>query len=175
MNNRGFTLIEVLIATVIFSVFMTALTFTNGNNMSDSLRMREELRLTALCEEKINDLVLEPPELRESITLVPIEKNFDNIVKGDERDNYQYKIIWKKFFFPIGKIVTAAQKKDEESGEDSGVVKGIQPSLLQKIQENVEQMIWQLTVEVKNKKTGYTFSLTTWVKNKDAKVEMSTI
>ena len=68
-KQDGFSLLEVMIAMTVFSVFVAVYVTSQGYNISDSTLMREELMLQTLCENKINEIIISPPELRDSLTL----------------------------------------------------------------------------------------------------------
>ena len=56
-NERGFTLIEVLICIMIFAFFVAAYYSGESSNKQDSLTMREELILQELAETKLNEIL----------------------------------------------------------------------------------------------------------------------
>ena len=77
LTNRGFTLLEVMIAMMIFAFFITVFVATQGENLNDSMRMRQELIMQQLCESKINEIIIDPPEFREALTLTKEQKTFE--------------------------------------------------------------------------------------------------
>ncbi len=172
MSSKGFTLIEVLIALTIFAVFISIFVLGQGGNLADSTMLREEITMRELCTEIVNEITSNPPELRESLTLSTETKNFENTKETAYKENYQYTIEWKRFKFPdIEKITGEIQGSDSSDGS----IAGIEKSLIEQITKNMEEMIWQVQVTITNKESNYQYSLSTWILNRDAKMEVSGI
>ena len=76
-TENGFSLIEVVTALVIFSTFAVMFVMGQGGNLMDSTRMKEELLLAQLCEQKLNEIIVHPPELTSSLTLTAQTENFE--------------------------------------------------------------------------------------------------
>lgn len=175
-NNSGFTLMEVMIAIAIFVTFATVFVTGMGYNMMDSGKLKEDILLKDLCENKINDIIVNPPELRESLTLTKETKDIENF------ENYQTIVEFRKFFVPdMNKIVGKSAGGGEESEEnaESSTEEDTQQAQLEKriftvFKENVEKMIWQVEVTTKNKTTGEEFKLSTWLFNPSADVKIGT-
>lgn len=173
-NNSGFTLMEVMIAIAIFVTFATVFVTGMGYNMMDSGKLKEDILLKDLCENKMNDIIINPPELRESLTLAKETKNIENF------DNYQTIVEFKKFFVPdMNKIIgksTPGDEGSEENSESSTEEDAQQSQLEQRVftvfKENVEKMLWQVEVTTKNKTTGEEFKLSTWLFNPSADVKI---
>jgi prepilin-type N-terminal cleavage/methylation domain-containing protein len=173
-NNSGFTLMEVMIAIAIFVTFATVFVTGMGYNMMDSGKLKEDILLKDLCENKINDIIINPPELRASLTLTKEIKDIENF------ENYQTIVEYRKFFVPdMNKIVgksAGASEQTEENAESSTQEDNQQAQLEQRIftvfKENVEKMIWQVEVTTKNKTTGEEFKLSTWLFNPNADVKI---
>ena len=62
MSQKGFTLLEIMIAMTVFSMFVTAFVVSQGNNLADSSNMRSEYQLKNLLEKEINEIIVNPPE-----------------------------------------------------------------------------------------------------------------
>ena len=163
-NTSGFTLLEVLIATGIFAAFATAFTLTLSYNVTDSIRLEEEIILKELCMNKMNEILLDPPDLKESLTLQPETKTFEY------NDAYQYSLTWKRFTLPDYEKL----KGSEEDSDDENT-SPYEKIFYGQIKDNLKELIWQLQVKVQNKKTGYFFTLSTWVTNQNAKVSFKKI
>ena len=163
-HQSGFTLLEVLIATGIFAAFAAAFTLTLSYNVSDSIRLEEEIILKELCMNKTNEILLDPPDLKESLTLQPEIKTFEN------NDAYEYILTWKRFVLPDYDKLKGTEEGNED--EDTSPYEKI---FYGQIKDNLKELIWQLEVKVKNKKTGYFFTLSTWVTNQQAKVNLKKI
>lgn len=157
-NSKGFSLLEVMIALTIFAVFITAYMTTQGYNITDSIRLQEELKLRTLCESTINDIIVNPPEFKESITLTEETKAFE------DAPEYEYSIKYEKFVFPdLSKI--QGELAEEEVGQATEII-------AKNVKEAMELLIWQVRVTVTNKDTGFNYSLTTWLYNKDGQLQL---
>ena len=95
-NSRGFSLMEVMIALTIFSFFITAFMVGHGGNISDSTFMEEELTLRHLCDKKIQSIIINPPEFKESLTLAPESGSFEE----DEYKNYEFSVEYQRLEIP---------------------------------------------------------------------------
>ena len=164
-DQRGFTLLEVMIAMTIFAVFTAVYVTSQGYNLTDSTQMREEMMLTKLCETKLNEIIVNPPEFKKSLTVGKTEKTFEDY------ENYKYIVEYTEFKIPdLAKI----QGKDEGE-EDDSVGGNIQQTVMKNIKKNMEKMIWQVKVTVINKETEYSFSLSSWLMDHKAKIALEGI
>lgn len=162
-SSRGFSLLEVLIALTIFSVFAAVFVTSQGYNLANSELLREELLLRELCANKLNDIITKPPEFRESLTLSFEVKTFE------EYKDYEYKIQYKRFKIPnLNKIM--GKEEDNSDSDDDG---GLKTKVMENVIKNIEELVWQVEVTVKNKKTNFNYALTSWLFNHQAKVEFS--
>lgn len=164
-NQKGFTLFEVMIAIAIFAVFATVFVTGQGYNILDSSRLKNELKLKDLCENKINELISNPPEFRDSLTLTKESKDFEN------DPNYQYTIEYKKYK-PID--ITKMKNSAEDEGENQSK-NDMDKRIWNTYKENIEKIIWQVEVTVKDKTTEETFRLSTWLYNQNADVKINGI
>lgn len=160
VGNKGFTLIEVMISLAIFAVFAAAFVVNQGYLITDSTVIREESFLKDLAENTINEVIENPPELRESLTVTPETKTFE------KNEDYEYTITYKKMIIPdISKM-----RGNDENNEDSNA--DLEARLFTQVKENLEKILWQVEVRVKNKITNETFSLSTWLYNDMAQVKI---
>ncbi|OUR97007.1 hypothetical protein A9Q84_11775 [Halobacteriovorax marinus] len=155
-NKNGFTLVEVMISLAIFAVFVSAYLTAQGYNIRDSSIMRDELILKRYAEKKINEIIVSPPELKLSITLKADSGKF----KQD--DNFTYSVIYQKFVMPD---LNAISGGDEEGGQNPQEKK-----ILENVKKNLEKIIWQVEVTVKNETSERTYSVSTWIYNQQAQV-----
>jgi prepilin-type N-terminal cleavage/methylation domain-containing protein len=159
LKHKGFTLIEVMIALVLFGVF--SLSYITGHiaNISDSTTFKTNLRLRDLAQMKINEVIVNPPELSEALTSGGIEK-----AKFDDFPEYEYELEFKAVFIPeFDKIM--GKKEDEDSSKAS-----IQKRVFAVVKENMEKLVWQVRVLVRHLDSGETYELTSWLNNEKAKV-----
>ena len=94
----------------------------------------------------------------------PETKTFENT------DAYQYSLTWKRFTLPDYEKL----KGSEEDSDDENT-SPYEKIFYGQIKDNLKELIWQLQVKVQNKKTGYFFTLSTWVTNQNAKVSFKKI
>ena len=160
LNQKGFTLMEVMIAVFIFSIFVAAYVTSQGEQLSDSAYMKEELKLKELAELKINEIMIDPPELNSALTSQKETKKFEN------EPSFTYTTEYAALKIPDLSKVFGVQD-DSESGADQTKKK-----ILEKVGKNLEEMIWQLRVTTTNTDTDFTFSLSTWLYKEDAKIDI---
>jgi len=167
--NSGFTLLEMMLALTVFSVFLTAFLTSQGGNLTDSINMEEETILHNLCLNKINELIIDHPKLTESLTLSKETKSFEE--KGFE--NYQYTIEYKKLEIPVEAMMGGGDDENADAPEQNAANKLFQDKIMKQFKENMERLIWQLVVTVENKETGFSYSLSTWLDNPEAPIKVS--
>ena len=165
-NRSGFTLMEVMIAIAIFATFASIFVTGFGYNLMDSGHLKEDILLKDIGENKINDIITNPPVLADALTLSKETKDVEN------NTNYQTIVEFKKFFVPdMTKIKeSSANSGDEEDSQQAAMEKRI----FTVFKENMEKMIWQVEVTVKNKLSGDTFVLDAWIYNQSADVKIGT-
>lgn len=171
-SEKGFTLVEVLIAIMLLAVFSTVYVTSQGNNILNSSIMREDALLARLCEEVINEIIINPPQFSASLTLAPETKSFEQSAYG----NYEYTIEYKELEVPdIAKLVNSKKGKDENESKNRDNEEGaneIEKMILDQVQKNLKTMIYQVSVTVKNKKTNFNYTLSTWLSNNKAKIQV---
>ena len=161
-NHLGFSLLEVLIAITIFSIFLSAYVISQGQNLNDSAQLREDLVLRKLAEEVVNHIILAPPELSSALTLSPETKKFE-----DEYENYEYTIEYKKIELPN------LNELNKQEDEESSLNQNIQDKIYQQIKNNIENFLWQVAVIVKNTTSERSYTISTWIKHPKAKVKIT--
>lgn len=162
-NQSGFTLIEVMIALAIFSVFIAVYVTSQGYNVADSASFKQELKLKQLSELKINELVVNPPELSESLTLTPETSDFE------DWPNYNYTVTYKQFEIPEFNEI-----QSDEPGQDrveSSQQKQLEKRIYETVKENMKLLLWQVEVKVTDKTTKESYIATTWLHNNEAQVQ----
>lgn len=162
-NEKGMTLLEVMIALAIFSVFIVSYMASQGYSIKDSADLKEDIKLRELCLQVIDEKTTDPPVFRESLTLTPETKKFE------DNEDYSYTIVWQRIVIPdIQKI--QGQDPDELDGkqDQSGA---LQKQIFDNVKKNLEKMIWQIEVTVKSEITGNKFLLSSWLYDEKAKVK----
>lgn len=154
-------------ALTIFSVFIMVFMSTQGYNISGSTRMKEELELHNLAEYKMSEALLAPPALNESRTEYIEEKTFEETKWA----NFTYKIEYKKLELPnFGELIS---QDEEELITEENRNQELQKRIFQKVQENMERMIWQVAVTITDKTSGETYTLSSWIRNTKARVDLN--
>lgn len=163
-NNKGFTLIEVMIAVTLFGTFITAFVVSQGGNINNSIQMQSSLTLLRLCESKMNEVILNPPKFTNLTDKEVISKNFE--IEGYKE--YKYTIEYKKVEFPeFESLLGQTEDETRQQGNDALVKK----TLFKKLKENIEKILWQAKVTVENTTNGEKYDLSTWIENSNAQID----
>ena len=156
--SDGFTLIEVLMAMFIFAMFMAGLVTSLGYSLNTSSRMKDDLKLRRLCEDKINELIVNPPVFSERLTLTNESTTFP------DEENYEYELEYGQLFIPALHLL---------EGNEEEETTGLDEQLRQKTVELMKNLVWQVLVTVRNKTTGHSYSASTWLFNNKAPIDVS--
>jgi type II secretion system protein I len=160
--KKGFTLIEVMFAFAIFAAVAISYTTGVGSNLATSALMKDEVILRVLCEQKLNEIILDPPEYAESLTLKEESGTFKN------KSDYKWSIKYARIKIPdLSSIL--GNSGEEESGQDSS---GPMKLVFDKLKKNLEEIIWQVEVTVTDKRTDFNYTLSYWPYNYKAKVKL---
>lgn len=175
--QKGFSLLEVMIALTMFAIFISAFLVSQGYNVSDSALSEEQLKLHMLCEQKIQEILINPPKFTNALVDLKETKTFE------EKDfsNYSWTIEWKKLKVPdFGKIFAsnAAQGEGEDNkyyDDDNKAQRNttVETMIFDKLKENIERIVWQVRLTVTNKETNYSYTLSRWVTNYDEPVQLN--
>jgi len=165
-NERGFTLLEVLIALSLFAVFTTVFILSQATNLNNSSLMAEDVTLHNLAEMKMNEIQLDPPKFTNATENETETKAFE--IEGYEK--YKYTIEYKKLEVPNLNELTGKEEGEDNPNEDSRN-KAIQKMVFEKLKENMEKMIWQVRVTTTNTETNYAYEITSWITNKEARID----
>jgi type II secretion system protein I len=158
-NQQGFTLIEVMIALAIFAVFITAFITSQGTNLSISARFREELTLHQLAVNKLNEVIVSPPELSERLELAPETGKFEN------NELYTFSITYKRFIIPdLSKIQGGIENQADNQQAQ------LEQRLFASIKDNMERLLWQVEIMVANSESKEEYRLSTWLYNPKGQV-----
>lgn len=165
-NQSGFTLMEVMIAIAIFATFASIFVTGFGYNLMDSGHLKEDILLKDIGENKINEIITNPPTLSDSLTLTKETKDVEN------NTNYQTIVEYRKFFVPD--MTKIADTNNESQSDEDNQQAAMEKRIFTVFKENMEKMIWQVEVTVKNKLSGDTFVLDAWIYNQNADVKIGT-
>lgn len=182
-SERGFSLLEVMIAFVLFTLFVTAFLTSTGYNVNDATLSEEQLLLQSLCERKINELFLNPPQFQNFNTSgYKDTKTFEESAFS----GYSYTIEIKKLGIPdFAKLFsmkggTSDEGQDayegdyfSEEGSRNKQNSGIEKIVFEELRKNIEKIVWQARVTVTNKETKAAWSLSTYLTNYNEKVQIN--
>ena len=172
-RQSGFSLLEVLFAIAIFTVFLSSYMINQGQNLDDSRRLQEDLILRRLAEDVINQIILDTPKLSSALTLAPETKRFEG-----EYEDFEYTVEYRKLEIPNLQELNA--KEGEEDGQDISAASvpssrnaNIQQRVFQEVKNNIEKILWQISITVKNRTSENSYIISTWIRNPGAKVRVS--
>ncbi len=166
-NEKGMTLLEVMVALAIFSVFIVSFMTSQGYNITDSLELRDEIVLRDLAKQVMDETIVNPPAFRESLTLTPETKTFE------DNENFTYTLTWKKFVIPDLDKIQGNDPTEQQGKRDAN--DEIQRRIFEQVKTNLEKMIWQLEVTVESKQNGKKYSISSWLYDHEAKVQFQSL
>ena len=164
-KQKGFTLVEVMIAMTIFALFITAFLMSQGANISSSMNMAEDLVMASLAERKINEALLDKPVFTNATENDVESKRFEE--EGFKK--YKYTIEYKKLEFPNFQQLMGTQGEEEAAQNDKDTA--LKKMVFDKLKKNVEEILWQVRVTITNTETDYKYSVATWLTNDKAKID----
>lgn len=179
-NQKGFSLIEVVIAVTLFAFFATAYLTSQGYNVEDSRLSEEQLILQNLAETKINELILDPPKFSNATANLKETKTFEQA----DYTNYEYTLEIKKLtvpdfaqLFAQGGATDEAQDSYEgdyyNEGNKAQRNQALEKMVFEELKKNIERIVWQARVTITNKETKYNYSLSTFLTNYDEKIQLN--
>lgn len=181
VQEKGFSLLEVMIAITLFAFFATAFLTSQGYNVADSTMSQEQLILQQLCERKINELIINPPKFSNATANSKETKTFEEA----EYANYEWTMEIKKLVLPDfaqllsqGSSGTDTAAEGEENDYFNDNKKAQRNSALEKLifdemKKNIEKILWQARITVTNKETKYNFTLSTFITNNNERVQLN--
>jgi len=152
LKTQGFSLIEVMIAMAIFAVFVVSFITGQSYNVLQSSNMRTDIEISELAKLKINEILINLPDLKETIG-----STSSHTKEYKEYPGYQYSLVIKKMEIPN------YQKLQSNKEEDAS--KKIQAVIFNQIKKNIEKLVWQLELTITRKETSEKYTLSTWVYN----------
>lgn len=180
-NQKGFSLIEVLIAITLFAFFVTAFLTSQGYNVSDSQLSEEQLMLQQLCERKINELYLDPPKFQNIMGSMKETKTFEE----KDLSGFEYTLEIKKLTIPDFGQLFGQKGSMTQEGQDayqgnymnqnsaSNRNGAIEKMVFEELKKNIEKIVWQARITVTNKETKYSYTLATWLTNYNEKIQLN--
>jgi prepilin-type N-terminal cleavage/methylation domain-containing protein len=180
-NNKGFSLLEVMIAITLFAFFVTAYLTAQGYNVEDSRLSEEQLILQQLAERKINELIIDPPKFTNATANTVDTKTFEE----EEFRNYQYTLEIKKVTIPdfaqlfAQKGGTTDEARDSYDGDyfnegtSSQRNAALEKLVFEELKKNLEKIIWQARVTITNKETKYNYTLSTFITNYNEQIQIN--
>lgn len=164
-NSQGFSLVEVIIAMTVFALFISTFLMSQGTNITNSTQMAEDITLHTLAESKINEVILNPPTFTNATENDKESKNFEE--EGYKK--FKYTIEYKKLEIPNLNELMGEQEEDNPESESKN--NAVKKMVFEKLKKNMEQMLWQVKVTVTNTENNYSYELTSWVNNTEAKID----
>lgn len=165
MGKKGFTLLEIMIAMTVFSMFVTAFVVSQGNNLADSTNMRFEYQIKNLLEKEMTEIIINPPEFSPSL-LITTENDYKTIENFEE---FEAKVEWFEFKLPDLSQLTQGAQGDDESNNSAD---NIQTKIFENVSKNLQALLWQLKVTVRHKESQKQMDATTWLINEKAQVKL---
>jgi len=180
-NQKGFSLLEVMIALTLFAIFISSYLVSQGYNVSDSALNEEQLMLQQLAEVKLNELYINPPKF------INLTDKFKETKKFEESEfsNYEYTVEISKIHLPDfgqlfgqkGNTNEEAQEENQDNDYFNDTNKAQRSSSTEKmvfdtLKKNIERIIWQARITVTNKETKYSYALSTYLTNYNEKIEL---
>lgn len=158
-TEKGISLVEVMIAIMLFAVFITAFMTGQGNNVMSSYRMKEDLKLKRLAEMQYNLTMLDPPDFSR-----PLADTKSETKPFEDYPGFEYTMSYRQIFIPdIGKIMGEQEDPNDPDRQN-------RRKIMQEFKDNMEKLVWQLSIEVRDKNSGNSFVLAGWVYYDKAKV-----
>lgn len=169
LKDKGFSLLEVMVALVIFAIFIGSYVATEGYNKKSSSEIRNETILQYLAEYKLNEITINPPKFSLALTQSPEEGRFEI----EDYEDYTWKAEYRELEVPDLSAIQGKEEEDEEQAPVNPVVKRV----FREIRTYVKKKIWQVTVTVEKKPEnkdaeGIPHSLSAWLSNEEAKPKL---
>ena len=164
VNDHGMTLIEVLIALAIFAAVSVALVATVTDLIDSSNNFRNDVKLHSLAELKMNEVLIGNREFSEATNNSEDSGQFE--VEGFE--DYKYKVQIRRMELPnLAEIM--GQTGEQEDRTPSRQL-DIQNRIFGILKKNLEEMIWQVKVEV-TAPNNQIYELTSWIEKSNAQID----
>lgn len=173
-----------MVAFLLFTIFVTAFLTATGYNVSDSTMSEEQLLLQSLCERKMNQLYLDPPKF-ENLTTSGMKET--KTFEESAFSGYEYTIEIKKLTMPdFSQLFSqkgGTSKEEDDAYEGNYFNEGggsrnqnnnsIEKLVFEELRKNIEKIIWQARVTVRNKETNTAWSLSTYLTNYNERIQLN--
>lgn len=180
-NESGFSLLEVMIAITLFAFFISAFLSSQGYNVADSVNSEQQLELHTLAEKTMNELLINPPKFTNA------QKNSIETKKFPETEysQFEYDLEIRKLEIPdFGQLFAQKGQGGEEggSGNDSSYYNNANKAnrnsstekvIFEQLKKNIERMLWQVRITVRNKETRMSYSLSSYMTDYNQKVQLN--
>ena len=122
------------------------------------MQLSEELVLKQLCEGKINEVLIDPPEFNPQLDGKKESKSFEY----DGYEDYKYTVEYKAFEAPdLAALLASETEKEDMTPEEKSRLQMLS-TLFEEIKRKIETIFWQVRVTVENTADGRSFDLSTW-------------
>ncbi|HCU23394.1 MAG TPA: hypothetical protein DF383_00110 [Deltaproteobacteria bacterium] len=150
IGDRGFTLIEIMIALSILAISLLSLYAAQGNSLRASGRAENIQTASALARQKMTEKLI---ELQKEMVKgsFPDEKADEQGVFDPPLDNYRWEFSVRKVEIPLVEGGGAALPTDstgQEVGKDKQVPESAQRSLMQIVTKKISESVREITVKV---------------------------
>ena len=162
IGEKGMSLLEVIMAVAIIAIFGVALLTGIGGNVFRSGEMRAELKIVELLELKMNELVLDPPEFKETLL-----EEFSDEKDFEDFPGYTYSVRMHPFML-ADYLSALGQGPESEDFEDGGE---LYRRVFNLVSKNVQKMVWQVEVTVTHTESERSQSVSTLLNNRDTGIE----
>ena len=162
------SLLELLIAMAIFAVFGVAFMSGIGQNIFISGMNKQDAKLIELAENKINEVIIDPPQLRETLL-----EGKPDVNKFDNHPGYSYSVVIKKITIPDYDKLSGNEEGIGDGGETGSSTNMIKQKAFSFIKNSMEKLVWQIRVTVYHQESGLKHTLSTWIYNRsdDIRIE----
>lgn len=156
-RQKGFTLLEVIVAFSIFALFATVFLQNQSQNVFDSREMNSEMILKSLCESKMNETLVDLPDFNNALDGKKETKTFER--KGFE--DYSYTLEFKRFKAPDIESLFTPPSGEEQTAEQKAQQESLK-AVFKEVKKKIEDIHWEIRVSVTNKLDKRTYILSTW-------------
>ena len=163
-KQAGFSLVEVLIALTLFAITSAILSVTVTTNLNSSRLGRMDSKLHNLAEFKMNEVLISNREFTSATNTSEETGNFE--IEGFKE--YRYKVQIRKMELPD--LAAIMGQTEDEANRIETQETQVRKRVFAILKKNLEEMIWQVKVEVTSPEDDY-YELTSWVDKGNAQID----